>query len=287
VWTTGRNVVRAGGILTSPLRPLPDFVIIGAKRGGTTSLYRYLLRHPRVIPMFPSARRLPLAADPKGVHYFDTDFHRGLSWYRSHFPSVLTRAVISQRTGGRAISGEASPYYLCHHQAAERAARTIGSARLLLLLREPVERTYSHYREQVRNGVEPLDFEAALAAEPERLAEARRSGRRWADTFAYEHQGYVTQSEYAPALARWLALFPREQMLVLRSENLYAEPQRTYNRVLSYLDLPSHPLADVKSWNAAPGEDMHPATRVRLRAHFAPYNEQLAALVGGDLGWSD
>lgn len=283
----GRKAIRAGGVLTAPLRPLPDFVIIGAKRGGTTSLFRYLLGHPRVLPMFPSARRLPLALDSKGVHYFDTGFHHGGAWYRSHFPSVAARALASRRAGGRVVAGEASPYYLFHPWAAERAADAIGSARLVALLRDPVERTYSHYREQVRNGKEALGFEAALDAEPERLAHARRSDTQWVESFAYEHQGYVTQSEYAPALARWLARFPRAQLLILRSEDFYADPQVTYEQVLRFLDLPAHPLVDVAPWNAAPGEVMNPVTRKRLRAHFASYNDQLTALVGRDFGWGD
>jgi len=237
--------------------------------------------------MFPSARRLPLADDPKGVHYFDTGFRHSTAWYRSHFPSSLARSSAGRSAGGPVLVGEASPYYLFHPEAPARAARIVGSARLVALLRDPVERTFSHYREQVRNGVEPLDFEAALEAEPERLARARQSETGWADAFAYEHQGYVAQSEYAPAIARWLAVFPRQQLLTLRSEDLYANPQGSTDAVLSFLDLPPFRLTDVRPWNAAPGPDMNPVTRHRLRAHFARYNAELTALVGREFGWQD
>lgn len=281
----GRRVVRTAGIATSPLRPGPDFIIIGAKRAGTTSLYRYLVRHPRVLPMFPSNGFLPLKENLKGVHYFDTGYGHGNAWYHSHFPSQLTRIWASRRSGGRVITGEASPYYFFHPHAAERAARAVGSARLVLLLRDPVERTFSHYREQVRNGVEHLDFEAALAAEPRRLADAREAGPKWADSFAYEHQSYVAQSEYATAIVRWLAVYPRSQLLIVRSEDFYADPQGVYDEVLIFLKLPPYPLTDVASWNAAPTSAMRPSTRQKLCDHFASHNAELAALLGRDFGW--
>ena len=90
--TAGRNAVRAYGIATARWRPAPEFVIIGAKRSGTTSLFRYLGEHPQVAPMFPSARRIPMMrSDQKGVHYFESNHERGSRWYRSHFRTACTR----------------------------------------------------------------------------------------------------------------------------------------------------------------------------------------------------
>ncbi len=108
-----RHAVRALGVATSAARALPDFLIIGTKRGGTTSLYRYLSQHPSVVPLFPSARVLPLRQDKKGVHYFDSNAWRPLAWYRSFFPLRSTMAAVKRRTGLPSVTGEASPYYLC------------------------------------------------------------------------------------------------------------------------------------------------------------------------------
>src|SRR3954471_7291878 len=103
--SAGRDAVRTYGAATARWRPAPDFVIIGAKRCGTTSLYRYLGEHPHVAPLFPSARYMPLMrSDQKGVHYFDSNHERGNRWYRSHF-----RTAASRRRAGQ-IAGEASPY---------------------------------------------------------------------------------------------------------------------------------------------------------------------------------
>src|SRR4051812_47005739 len=161
VVVAGRQFFRSSGALTAPFRPMPDFVLIGAKRGGTTSLYYHLLRHPQILPLFPTARFLPKRREAKGAHFFDSNYERGDRWYRSHFPSSATRALTARRQGGPAIVGEASPYYLFHPLAAERMAAANPSAKILVSLRDPLERTFSHYREQKRNGVETLSFEEA------------------------------------------------------------------------------------------------------------------------------
>jgi hypothetical protein len=280
----GRATVEAYGMATARWRALPDFLLIGAKRSGSTSLYRYLGEHPQVAPLFPSARRLPLMReDQKGVHYFDhpTDAH-SLRWYRAHFQTGAARA-----RRGRRVTGEASPYYLFHPLAAPRAAATVPGARILVLLREPVARTYSHWSEQHRNGVEPLDFEAALDAEASRTAgeEARLAADAHAVSFAHEHQSYVAQSEYADALERWVARFSRECILVLRSEDLYVTPQAAFDRVTDFLGIDRHRLRDARVWNAAPREPLTPATQTRLEAHFTPFRGRLASLVGPEITW--
>ncbi len=279
----GRSTVRAYGMATARWRPPPEFVIIGAKRSGTTSLFRYLGEHPQVAPLFPSARHLPLMrSDQKGVHYFDSNHARGSRWYRSHFRTGPARGRAGQ------ITGEASPYYLFHPRVPQLAAGEIPRARLIALLRDPVERTYSHWSEQRRNGVETLTFEDALAAEPERLAGEleRLLADPGAVSFPYEQQSYALQSEYATSFERWLEHFPREQLLVLRSEDLYADPQATYDRVVGFLGLDAHTLAKPEPWNAAPRSSLDPATRDLLVARFAASEARLRELVDPELRWS-
>jgi hypothetical protein len=280
--SAGRGTVRVYGMATARWRPVPEFVIIGAKRCGTTSLYRYLGEHPQVAPMFPSARRIPLMrSDQKGVHYFESNHARGNRWYRSFFRSKWAR----QRAGQ--IAGEASPYYLFHPRVAGLAAKEIPHARLIVLLRDPVERTYSHWSEQRRNGVETLSFEDALAAEPARLAgELERLLRDpEAVSFPYEQQSYALQSEYAASIERWLEYFPKEQLLVLRSEDLYACPQATYDRVTTFVGIEPHTLREPEPWNAAPRSALEPATRDALIARFAPSEARLRELVDPNLRW--
>lgn len=282
VITAGRAAVRGYGVATAWMRPGPDFLLIGGKRAGSTSLYFALLEHPRIMPLFPSARLLPKDNHTKGVHYFDQHHHRGNAWYRSHFPA-------SPRRAGR-VTGEGSPYYLFHPLAAERAAREAPHAKILLTVRDPVERAFSHYRERRREGAEPLEtFEEALAAEESRLAgeEERIVAQPPYHSYAHEQQSYRAQGEYAPHLRRWLKHFPAEQVHVIVAEEFYEAPQRACDGVAEFLGLAPEPLpaAAGRAWNAAPSSKLLPATRESLEAHYAPFNADLADLLGRDLPW--
>ncbi|RPF22767.1 sulfotransferase domain-containing protein [Myceligenerans xiligouense] len=278
----GRAAIRGYGMATSWLRGGPDFLLIGGKRAGSTSLYFALLDHPRIMPLFPSARWLPKDNHTKGVHYFDSHHDRGRAWYRSHFPASSARA-------GKLV-GEGSPYYLFHPLAAERAARETPDARILLVVRDPVERAFSHYRERRREHAEPLEtFEEALAAESRRLAgeEERIVADLGYRSYAHEQLSYRAQGEYAPHLRRWLKYFPAEQVHVLVAEEFYADPQRACDGVAECLGLDPAPLSAEarRPRNAAPSSKLLPATREELSRHYAPFNEDLAGLLNRELPW--
>ena len=281
----GREAFRTYGRVTAAVRPLPDYLVIGAKRAGTTSFYFTLLEHPGVLPMFPTARWLPKQRDGKGPHFFDSHYDAGLSWYRGHFPSVLTRRMAA-RARGPVVTGEASPYYLYHPLAPARAARDLPDAKLVVLLRDPVERTFSHWKEQRRNGVETLGFEEALAAESERTAgeeERLLADPSWR-SFAHEQQSYAAQSEYDRGLARWLEHYDRDALLVLASEEYYADPSGARDQVAAFLGLPPAAPAPARVLNAAPGT-MDAATRRRLVERFAPSVAQVERLTGRTFPW--
>ena len=228
-----KAALRLWGRLTARARPLPDFLIIGTRRGGTTSLSRYLRQHPQVAPTLIFV---------KGVKYFDENWQRGQLWYRSHFPTVTYRALLA-RGGVPVVSGEASPSYLFHPLAARRPARTVPEAKLIVLLRNPIDRAFSHWKIRRMDGREPHEtFERALAAESERLAGERERivRERSYYSFAYDHHSYLTQSLYYEPLCEWLRHYPRERLCVVRSEDLFEEPQRAYERVVSFLGLRPH-----------------------------------------------
>ena len=168
-----KRVTRAAGTSTATWRPLPDFLIIGAKRGGTTSLYFDLLEHPGIVPLFPPPVPGLKPDATKGVHYFDSHATRSETWYRSYFPTRLNRARHARRLGYEPITGEASPYYLFHPAAVDRAAALVPHVPIIAQLRDPVVRTYSHWKERRRQDAESLDFLSALYVEPERLAGER------------------------------------------------------------------------------------------------------------------
>ncbi len=264
--------LRAFAMATSPARMLPGFMLAGAKRCGSTSLYAYLLEHPDVAPLFPAAEH------KKGTHYFDRHPEKSLAWYRSHFPL---------RHNPRIVAGEASTYYFAHPYAARRAAETAPQAKIIILLREPVERAFSHYRDEVKLGHETLPFADAVRAEKARLAPELQ--RLAADphyySFAHEHLSYVSWGQYAEHLRRWFDAFPREQVLVLPSEDLYTAPEQVFTRVSDFLGLlPYQP--EFRRHNAAPPAVLDDDVADELRAHYAPWNAQLRELLPAAPGWA-
>lgn len=146
--------MRVCRILTAPIRVLPDFIIIGAQRAGTTSLFEYVSHHPCIGCSFG-----------KELHFFDNlkgSFQKGLMWYRAHFPSYPYMYLAKKVRGRDMITGEASPYYLFHPLAATRIARVLPRVKLIAILRNPVDRAYSHYHHNAKYKRETLSFEAAL-----------------------------------------------------------------------------------------------------------------------------
>lgn len=271
---------------TRRFRILPSFLIIGAQRAGTTSLFYYLHRHPDV------AR--PLAGDgsvewPKELHFFDEKFSRGLDWYRSFFPLSAARHVARLR-GRDMVTGEATPYYLFHPAVPERVAATLPDVRLIALLRDPIERAYSHHQLMYRTGREKLSFEDAVVAETQRLADLEEhlpgetpTGHR--AHHHHRHRSYLSRGLYAEQLERWFAHFPREQLLVLLAEDFRARPTGVYAEVLAFLGLRPWRPKNFVNRNRGSSTPIDPTLHARLEEHFAQPNARLATLLGRDLGW--
>jgi hypothetical protein len=262
-----RLAVFPARLATARQRVLPDFLVIGAQRAGTTSLYRYLLQHPDVAP-----------ARVKEVHFFDDAFARGPAWYRAHFP----RAAALSRPGAarRRITGEATPYYLFHPAVPGRVAALLPDVKLIAILRDPVDRAYSHYWLQRAFGRERLSFEDAVASEDDRLRGDRddRGAHRW---FSYLARGI-----YVDQLVRWGDYVPRGSLLVLESERLLAEPQASLREVTAFLGLSDPPpLARERRHHGKVVAPMREETRARLNDLFEPHNERLFRFLGRDFAW--
>jgi Sulfotransferase domain len=263
-------------LMTGALRILPDYIIIGAQKCGTSSLYRYLNDHPAIAP-----------AAGKEVHYFDWHYSRGPRWYRAHFPTIVAREMFRARAGRPLVTGEASPYYLFHPHAPGRIKALLPNVKLIALLRNPVERALSAYHHQVRAGSEPLPFDEAMDQEPARLApEVDRLTQDPAyKSMAHRRFSYLARGRYADQLEAWFRVFPREQLLVVRSEDFFEEPAATVAQVLEFLGLPRGNLKGFRRFNAGYYGSVEPAIQARLIEYFAPHNERLYALLGCDLGW--
>lgn len=283
-----RRGIRLGAMATARWRPDPDVIIIGVKRGGTTSLFRDLEQHPAMCPLVPSAQRLPLRENQKGVHFFDTGFHRGDRWYRSHFPTEPALRLRRQRAGA-AFTAEASPYYFFQPLAAQRVADALPTTRFALLLRDPVERTISHWSEQTRNGVETLPLREALEAEDRRVGDAgeRLGSGELGVSHAHEQQSFAAQSMYSDSLQRWFHAVGRDRITVGFSEDYYRDPGAVIRPITDGLGLDPMPDGSVGDHrNAAPrAATLDPDLEHHLIERFRPDVDALTTLLGARPPW--
>ncbi len=195
---------------------------------------------------------------------------------------------MERRLGYRPLSGEASPYYIWDPRLAPRIRATVPDVKAILLLRDPVERAWSHYWERRAMGVEPLTFEEALAAEDDRTAGelARMMADPGYHSDAYDFYSYRQRGIYLPQIENWLQHFSRDQLLILVSEEMYAEPQGTFDQVCDFLGLPHAALpGGTKKFNSLQQGAMDPRVRARLADEFADANADLEKFLGRGLGW--
>ena len=276
----GRDIVTWPRRVTATNRSLPNVVLLGAQRAGTTSFYEHLNSHPGVV-----------LSKTKEIHFFDNYTEQGLDWYRSHFPMRRWVKRRSDRLGYDIAIGEGSPYYLFHPAVPERLHRSLPRARLIVLLRDPIERALSHFRHEVKNGSEMIsDFQSAWDLEEERLQGAEERLLTGASVFEASHNrfSYTSRGDYAPQLERWLEKFDSSQLHVIRSEDLFERPEEIMGELFNFLGLPTVEMSAFPTLNSThtrqqKSEDL--AVRKRLAEHFRPKVERLESLLGRSMGW--
>lgn len=270
-------VNRNSGRLDAGRRVLPNVLVVGAQRSGTTSLFLYLAQHPLVF----GPRRA------KGVHYFDTNYDRPLDWYRAHFPRRSMMDRLAREFGTAPAVGEGAPYYLFHPAIPDRIAAVMSECRIIVVLREPLDRAVSHHAHEVRRGFETLSLIDAFEAEEGRLA--GEEDRLLADptyvSRAHIHHGYIGRGQYAGQLERYLDRFGADRVLVVDSASLKENPGGEVRKVTDFLGL--HPIegAEYPLYNKRD----HDAVDVELRSRYGPCfdvsNARLAELLPGRLSW--
>lgn len=264
------------GTATSAIRILPSFLVAGTQRSGSSSLYEYLVNHPAV------GRSII-----EEVHYFDWNYTRGMRWYRGHFPTSAKAAYLKLRSGSPAITGEATPYYIFHPLAPQRIANDLPDVKLLVTLRDPVDRAYSHYSHERTMGLEPLSFDEALDQEELRLeGEVEKILKEPTYRgFNHQHFSYFSRGLYAGQLEHLYSLFPRERVFVVTSDELAKDPASAYARAIAFLGLPPHTLAKFPKHSTGSYAPMEQTARERLTARYAEPNQRLYRLLDVEPFW--
>jgi hypothetical protein len=262
------------GQLTWERRVLPNFIIIGAQKSGTSSMFFYLSQHPELAP-----------SCKKEVHFFDgglisrTDnFAKGEAWYRAHFP-------LRKNMGAHQKAFEASPSYMFNPLAAVRMHDLIPDVKIIALLRNPTERAISQYFQEKRRKREGLPIYEALQQEEERLRPAIERQDYKSEIFI--RHSYKSRGRYKEQLERYLKYFPRQQLLVVRSEDFFTDASVTLKRVFEFVEVDSRfHVKDLTPRNAGKKKGPVPAEVYEyLNSYFRPHNKALYELVGRDYGW--
>lgn len=245
--------------VTAPFRRLPDFLLIGAQKSGTTSLFHYLMEHPEVA-VNPRRR--------KEMYFFNKDYEKGMSFYRRYFPLNYVEGLV----------GEGSTVYLHTREVPERVAASLPDIRLVAVLREPAARAVSHYYHHVQRGREQRPIDEAFA--PALMKRWRGGDLEDGLSFRYLNNGY-----YVEHLRNWLKYFSREQLCIVQSEEMFLEPQRVYQHICRFLGLSDSDLTSETAHNAGEPRKNEPDILNALYNVYADSVRELRELNLGDFNW--
>ena len=260
-------------LATCKLRKLPDFLIIGAQKAGTSSLYSYIVQHPQIAGSYK-----------KEVHFFDggldprvDSFKKGIFWYQAHFPLKASRNI---------LTFEASPLYLYNPLVPERIANALPHVKLIVLLRNPIERAISQYFHSVRDGQENLPIMQALDAEENRLAPIIKN--KDYKNLVFIHNSYKSRGIYHEQLRRYFRYFPKERILILESERFFADIHGTLKKIFLFLEVsPHYEIADTRPQNIGKNrQSVDSKVYEKLAMFFAKHNEALRHVLGYGFDWT-
>ena len=265
-------------LISSPLHVLPDFYIIGTQKGGTSSLYDYLTTHPSIEPCYT-----------KEPSYFDRYFERGLHWYKINFPFKIHKFIATNIFKNNFVTGEASVRYLDHPFAPQRIKEITPNAKFIILLRNPISRSFSHYSRVKGNDREDLSFREAFLNESNRTQEDFKkiytNPLYYADS--YFTYSYFERGIYVDKIKRWMDVFPKEQFLIIQSEEFFKNPSKIYNDVLEFLGLDPFSVEEFKiKGKVNKNRSIDDEFRNELVEYFKPHNKRLYDFLGKSFDWN-
>ena len=259
--------------ITSPLRVLPDFFVIGPGRTGTTSLFHYLDQHPSLSKS---------AYDELG--FFDVNFHLGFHWYRSLFPSILTKFRIKLKTNFF-MTYDVTPSYVRRPWIARRIKKLFPNSKLIIILRNPIDKTYSHYYLSTTSG-ETRNFEEVIKKDMDDISKWNINSKDDNYFATKVENSKLARGFYVEQLLPWFELFPKNQILIISSEELASNTKNVMSEIFKFLNLPDYKIPNIEKVNVSKYSKMNPDTRKILINFFKPYNEQLFKFLDRKFDWN-
>ena len=263
------SLSRAYRILTNQIRVLPDFIVIGSSKSGTTSLHYYLIQHPSIIA-------------ERDVHFFEYMQTNSIEWYRAHFP---TKAYKNFK---KLTVGEQTATYLFHPLIPKRIHTTIPNAKLIVVLRNPVDRAYSNYKHQVREGIEKRTFEEAIKSELKRIEICKNNPEYKINNNDFNNHvvfSYLRHGIYVDFIKAWMKFFTKEQFLILPTYELNNNRVKFLKQVFDYLNVPNFEISDIVRQNVGEYKKLDKSTRKFLVDYYRPHNKRLFQLLGKNFDW--
>ena len=248
--------------LTSPLRVLPDFIVIGVGRGGTTSLYHYLNQHNCI-----------QKSSYDEIGFFDDNYHLGLNWYRSMFPTKYEKQKVIQKFG-KFLTYDVTPWYVRRPWTANRIKSLLPSVKIIVVLRNPVDRTYSHYHLTRREKGLTKSFEEIIDEDIQKINnyddDLKNSEEYYAELVQNSH---IARGFYLEQLEIWLTIFDKKNILIISSEDLAENTQKTMNSIFNFLDLENQIIPNLQKINVGKYPKMKEETRKTLENYFFDHNK--------------
>ena len=266
--------------LTSSLRTFPHFIIIGVGRAGTTALYNYLIQHPSIHSALADDEKL--ASD---IHFFEYMESDSISWYKSHFPILLPK-LNSQKHPK--ITGEFTSTYFYHSDVPERIYQLLPKVKLIVILRNPIDKIYSTYYQQFRYGEVSTSFEETIDAELRRIKilEGNPDLRSQHPGFSnFVSQNILRHGIYADYFINWFELFNKKQILILNADDLKKDTENTLQQVFEFLGVENHTIENLSHISARKYPKLNDITRKKLIEFYKPHNERLNKLLQRNFEW--
>lgn len=271
VSANGRRAMFAARRMVRIRRSMPHFILIGAQKSGTSSMFAYLKQHPQIVrPIF------------KEPYFFDRNYRRGLDWYGCNFPARGTIERLNDSRGAAHLTFEATATYVFDPHVPARIARDIETKKFILLLRNPVDRAISAYWHACRMGRETRSLGEALKMDLDRYHEELKRGK---PTSPPLQPTYLQRGIYHLSVQRWRSVFSQDDLLVMQSEAMFADPQDTMSRVFAFLGIARRNDMDYAPQNVGGYDETDPETRAFLTEFYRPHNETLSQLCGTPFTW--